>query len=403
MRILVCSLEAPIPPFHDGLRLVAGAVLRQLREQHDLRVLAYRKSDQVVDPHDQGMMRLLPHPIRTNSAFRRLDQAGALARAMISDRPQRVDAIARQLRAPLRKELESFQPDLIQIFSGMLALLGPELAGQATVLSVLDAWYLEVETLACESAGLRRRLYSNAADRVRQFEATQYRQFGRVITVSDAERDALHAIDPSMRLEVIPNGVDTDYYSARVAGAVDPDRIVFHGVMDYPPNVVATEFLVHRVLPRVRAVRPRAHLVVVGRSPTPEIRALARLPWVSVTGEVADIRPWLQGSRVSACLMRIGTGIKNKLLEAMACGVPCVATSFAVRGLTAAPGRELLVSDDEETLAAHLVRVLDDDALAARLGRAGQDYVRREHDWGDVARRYEAVYQEVLAAAGSAT
>jgi glycosyltransferase involved in cell wall biosynthesis len=285
----------------------------------------------------------------------------------------------------------------------MLALLLPELAGRATVLTVLDAWYLEVETLAERSTGLQRRLHRNSARRVRDYESAAYRGFDRVTVVTDAERDGLQAIDPDMRLAVIPNGVDVDFYGQALADAVDPDRIVFHGVMDYPPNIEAAELLARRVLPRVRQAHPTAHLALVGRAPAAQVRALERLPGVSVTGEVADLRPWLQGSRVSACLMRIGTGIKNKLLEAMAAGVPCVATSLAVRGLEVTPGRELLVGDDEETLARQLVQVLQDDALAARLAAAGRAYVRAKHDWDAVARSYEALYQDALATRRAAT
>jgi glycosyltransferase involved in cell wall biosynthesis len=178
---------------------------------------------------------------------------------------------------------------------------------------------------------------------------------------------------------------------------------VFHGVMDYPPNINAAEFLARQVMPRVRAIRPQAKLALVGRAPTARIRALARQPGVEVTGEVPDLRPWLQGSRVGVCPMLIGTGIKNKLLEAMASGLPCVATTLSVRGLQVADGRELFVADDAEALAAHLVRLLDDDALAASIGAAGRAYVRAHHGWDRAVQSYEAVYQEVRAATPAST
>jgi glycosyltransferase involved in cell wall biosynthesis len=89
-----------------------------------------------------------------------------------------------------------------------------------------------------------------------------------------------------------------------------------------------------------------------------------------------------------------GTGIKNKLLEAMASGLPCVATPLALQGIDVEPGRELLVGADEEELAAQIVRLLDDNALAQELGRAARKYVSANHDWGAVARAYVRVYGE---------
>ena len=165
--------------------------------------------------------------------------------------------------------------------------------------------------------------------------------------------------------------------------------------MSYAPNVLAAEFLARQVFPLVRAGLPEARLAIVGRKPSPRINALAQLDGVEVTGEVPDVVPWLAGSRVYACPMVSGTGIKNKLLEAMAAGAPCVVTPLALQGLTAEPGRDVLVGADAEELAAQLVRVLTDDELASRLGPAGRAYVLANHDWSAVARSYERVYDEV--------
>ncbi len=120
-------------------------------------------------------------------------------------------------------------------------------------------------------------------------------------------------------------------------------------------------------------VRPDARLALVGRAPPPRVRALAGLPGVDVTGEVPDVRPWLTGSRVFVCPMVTGTGIKNKLLEAMATGLPCVATPLGLGGLRVHHGRELLVGSTAEAIAAALIQVLDDNDLADRLGRTARD------------------------------
>ena len=112
-------------------------------------------------------------------------------------------------------------------------------------------------------------------------------------------------------------------------------------------------------------------------------------------GEIADMRGELSGSAVFACPMLSGTGIKNKLLEAMACAAGCVATPLALQGLRVTPGQELLVGTTAEELAHALLRVLEDDECRASLGRAAREYVRSEHDWRSVARAYRDVYREL--------
>jgi glycosyltransferase involved in cell wall biosynthesis len=216
-----------------------------------------------------------------------------------------------------------------------------------------------------------------------------------VIVVSDADAAALRAVSPGLDVTVVPNGVDASHYAPDSTVGRDERRIVFTGVMSYAPNVLAAEFLARRVFPLVRAAVPEARLAIVGRKPSPRVAAIARLDAVEVTGEVPDVVPWLTGSRVYACPMISGTGIKNKLLEAMAAGVPCVATPLALQGLTAEPERDVLVGADEEELTAQLVRVLTDDDLAGRLGRASRAYVLANHDWSAVARAYERVYDAV--------
>jgi glycosyltransferase involved in cell wall biosynthesis len=391
VRILICAIEAPLPPI-NGFRLMLGALLEEFRRDHEVRVLALRAADQEADSREQNQLRLVPRPEAA-----RLGDAAALVQAFVRRRPLRADAMAALLARPLREELEAFDPDVVHVTSGRLAALGRALTGRRSVLGALDAWHLNVEARALVAAGARRRLLRGEAARVRRFEASEYCRFGRVVVVSEADRDALREVDPMLAVSVIPNGVDAGYFAPDPNAARDSSRIVFTGVMSYAPNVLAADFLAREVFPLVRGARPDARLAIVGRAPAPRVRALAELGGVEVTGEVEDLRPWLAGSGVYVCPMISGTGIKNKLLEAMACAAGCVATPLALQGLRATAGRELLVGTTAQELADGLLRVLGDDECRERLGHAARRYVLREHDWGSVAHAYHDVYRELQA------
>src|SRR5581483_1620074 len=169
--------------------------------------------------------------------------------------------------------------------------------------------------------------------------------------------------------------------------------LVFVGHFGHPPNVDAAHVLAHDVLPRLgRSVRLR----LVGREPTSDVVALARPGAVEVTGAVADVRPHLAGASVFAAPVRFGTGMRGKVLEALAMGTPVVTTSVGAEGLGATPGRHLLVADGADDFAAAVRRVLDDASLAASLGAAGRALVEARFDWDVIADAHDAIYDEVL-------
>jgi glycosyltransferase involved in cell wall biosynthesis len=391
MRILICASEAPLPPT-NGFRLLLSALVAELRLRHDVRVLALRSADQQPSPEDRDWLRLVERPAQSALA-----DARALVSAVARRRPLSADAVADVLEAPLLQELEGFRPDVVHVTSGRIGRLGGLLGGRPSVLAALDAWHLNVEARARVASAIRGRLLRGEAGRVRRFERAEYGRFGRTVVVSEADADALRAVVPGLAVTVVPNGVDGSRYAPDPRVERDERRIVFTGVMSYAPNVLAAEFLARRVFPLVRAACPDATLALVGRKPASRVSALAELDGVEVTGEVPDVVPWLTGSRVYACPMVSGTGIKNKLLEAMAAGAPSAATPLALQGIAAQPGRDVLIGADERELAAHLIRVLADDDLAARLGRSAREFVLAHHDWAAVARAYEAVYADVTA------
>ena len=166
---------------------------------------------------------------------------------------------------------------------------------------------------------------------------------------------------------------------------VDEPIIVFSGVMSYKPNIDAAAWFARQVMPRVLAAVPKARFDIVGKSPAREVEALDELPGVRVVGPVDDTADVLRASAVAVAPMQIAPGVQNKVLEAMACGLPVVCSSGAAGGIDATPGEHLLVSDDPADCAAQCVRLLLNTDERARLGSAARYRVQQRYDWASAA------------------
>lgn len=390
MRILICASDAPLPPTNTGFRRQLMGLVPELGERNDVRLIGYRMPDQETDPTAESDMRIIPYRRPTPAG-----NARDLAVATVTGRPLRAERLVRGLRPALREELKRFRPDVVHVGPGKLSRLLPDLGGRPAVLGVMDTWHLNVEARTLTTAGLRRRVLRSDVDRVKRHEATAYRGWDRVVPSNEEDMETLLELDPTLPMTLIPIGFDASAYAPDPGAQRDPNRIIFHGAMSYAPNVVAVEFLVEQVLPLVRAVQPAAHLVIVGRDPTDRVRALGDRPGVTVTGGVDDMRSWLTGSSVWCGPFSSGTGIKTKLLEAMATDLPAVVTPTGGRGLDLRSGA-FLVGETPGELGDHIVRLLTDPALAASLGRDGGDYVRAGYDWPVVGAAFEQLYEDVI-------
>jgi len=226
--------------------------------------------------------------------------------------------------------------------------------------------------------------------------------------VSEPEtiRFAELAPEAAERITWVENGVDLDGFSpARafespyaVPGADPGPRLIFTGNMDYWPNADAVIWFATEILPLLRRRVVPPGFFIVGANPGPEVRRLAELPGVTVTGRVPDVRPWLAHADVSVGPLRIARGIQNKVLEAMAMGRPVVASPGAYEGVRAVAGRDLLVADGAVAIAEAIGAVLD--GAHPGLGAAGRAAVEAGYAWSATLARLDAALARV---AGGAT
>jgi polysaccharide biosynthesis protein PslH len=237
-------------------------------------------------------------------------------------------------------------------------------------------------------------------DRTEKAEADLLEIFDHVVVTSSIDRNALldTARDGKIPapISILPNGVDQDYFKPNPDVPKEPETLVFSGKMSYHANISMVKYLVNEIMPLVWRQRPKVRLFVVGKDPSPEIKRMEENPLIRVTGTVSDIRPYLWKSTMAVAPLVYGAGIQNKILEAMAVGLPVITTSRALLSLAAVPDRDILVGDTPEEFSTAVLRVLDVSAWALKVGEAGRLFVRDNHDWGKISEQLVEVYEKAV-------
>lgn len=213
--------------------------------------------------------------------------------------------------------------------------------------------------------------------RVAAYEAKMFSIFDNLVIISEPDRDAICHPDKE-RIVVVSNGVDGDYFIP--AEREKKFDLLFTGNMSYPPNVNGVEYLVRQILPLVHASRPETRLMIAGANPSPAVLALAS-DKVEVSGWVEDIRECYAASRVFIAPMQIGTGLQNKLLEAMAMQLPCITSPLANKALNAIDGVDILVGTTPAEYARHIIALLDDPEKEKEIALNGQRFVLSNYNW----------------------
>jgi glycosyltransferase involved in cell wall biosynthesis len=284
--------------------------------------------------------------------------------------------------------------DLVQFESSQLASF--RLVSNAPW--IIDEHNLEYELL--------RRMYETERSPLRKlFNWTEYRKFRReersswsgadaCVVTSERERAVIVSQAAHTPVHVSPNGVDLDYF-APADDEVDPNRLVFTGLMSYRPNIDAVTFFVQRILPLILAEKPDVVFEIVGQGPPPEVRRLEGLS-VRVVGAVPDTRPYVRRAAAFVVPLRMGSGTRLKILEGLAMEKGLVTTSLGCEGIDVTDGEHLLVADSDSEFARATLTLIDDVELASRLGRTGRAMVEHSYSWSSIVAELEQFQQLVV-------
>ncbi|MGA9351514.1 MAG: TIGR03087 family PEP-CTERM/XrtA system glycosyltransferase [Anaerolineae bacterium] len=386
MRILFVASRFPYPPIQGD----------RVRGYHFLRLMSKRHSITLVTPV-------------TGSVDSQAQQAVTqLCKRWVPVHVRQWQSVVNTVRFPfcalplqtlyfcpqaIRKQVQTLsQTEAFSLVHVQLARVAPVadgLDGVPKVLDFIDALSLNMRRRAMLERGLVKWFFHLEARRMARYERELVVSFDRQAVSSPLDKETIGA---SESMHVIPNGVDIKDFPYN-EDERENNVIVFTGRIGYFPNADAAIYFATQVFPLVLRQEPGTRFLIVGADPPRRVRRLAQLPGITVTGYVPRIQDYLTRATVAVAPLQTGSGIQNKVLEAMACGTPVVATPSALGGIEAEDGKHLLVAEDAEALAEQVVRMFRDQALRRHLARNAHRLIEEKYTWERSVAMLEEVYR----------
>ena len=381
MKILYLAHTCPYPP-NRGDRIRCYHLLNHLSKSYEL-TLVYPVFD---DEHyacqeqlRQHCESIFPVPYKTVMSYL------SCLRSLFSNHPL---SVAYFYSGALAKIVQRLSPDVVLADCSTMAQFALNIS-RPKILDYVDIDSKKWEYLSSLAHFPYSMIYRVESRRLSRFEQFLSEQFDHCLVTSQHEKSLL---DDSSRITVLPNGIDQQYFST--ANTPNNGSIVFTGVMNYFPNTDAVLHFHRSIFPLITREVPSAQFVIAGMHPTAQIRKLADR-YTTVTGFVPDIRVYLSKAAVCVVPLRVAMGVQNKILEAMAMGVPVVATSMANRGINATHGQEILLADDPEQFAAATIRLFHDTHLRETLRKNAKQFIEQNFRWEKNLQRLDELITEI--------
>lgn len=397
MQILLITNNVPYPP-NSGFPLRVYNLLYRIAEKHKVWLVTFSEGEE--DVADLDHLRKICCGVETVV----FQNAGALARPL-----QAVDYVRRGIPPTLRiyesagmvekiKQLTcEVDFDIVQIEdSHMSAYLDflPDSMTPRTVLTFHDVNFDKFERISRLEPKRTRKIRSWLHSRLmRRWEPYHSEKFGHCVAMSNSDRNLLKAVNPKLKIDVIPNGVDTKLYP-QLPFPENVFRILFVGNMAYRPNIDAVTFFCESIYPRIKAEFPKIEFWIVGKDPSPEVLCL-KGNGIKVTGQVDDLIPYYKDSAVCVAPLRAGGGTRLKILEAMALGRPVVTTSVGCEGLEVKHGTDLFIADQPDQFADYTLQLLKDKQKWLEMTKNARQLAVNFYDWDVIAQAHLNLYEKI--------
>jgi polysaccharide biosynthesis protein PslH len=383
--ILFLAHRLPWPP-DRGDKIRSYHMLRYLSGRARVHLVTFAEDVQEIASADE----LRPHVASLHIEWRSNIPGPNVVGALMTRSPASVAMFgSRGIHRQVARVMDQENIGTIFAFSGQMAQFVPQSRSARFLMDFVDVDSEKFAAYARSGPLLLRWLYRREARLLGRFEQAVARRADRSIFVSDAEAALFRKLGGlgEDRILAIENGIDLeklrpdgDFRPLEISERGGGALIVFTGQMDYRPNIDAATEFAEGCMPVLRHLRPDARFAIVGRNPSAEVEALGKLPGVTVTGSVPDVRPWLAAADVVVAPLRIARGIQNKVLEAMAMGRPVVASAAAAEGISAEPGRDFIVAEPD-AMVMSIAALLNDPARGATIGRRARERVESHYRW----------------------
>ncbi|HMP90198.1 MAG TPA: glycosyltransferase [Kiritimatiellia bacterium] len=259
--------------------------------------------------------------------------------------------------------------------------------------SVASAYKSVIKTKGLSAQGLRSRLSVN---KLLTYESGMYRGVDRVIVLTAHERYMLLNADPTLRINVIPTGVDADYFRPDDKSNKE-HAVVFTGQYEVDSNFDAVKWFVNTTWPLLKARHPELKFYIVGPGARNALEQIARKdPSIIITGGVEDVRPYLHRAKIYVCPVRLGSGLRFKLFEAMASGIPVVTTSLGAEGIPLHNGDNCFIGDKPDIMAQCMGLLLEDESLRQSMARRARVLMEERFSWERGIDLLEKVMQDTF-------
>lgn len=388
-NLLFLSLRFPYPP-QRGDRIRAYYFIKELSKEYNITLISFYESEEELEQIDE--LRKYCSQVEVI----KFSQIRAYFNSIIysfSSKPIQVGYwYSPKMRKMVDKLVESNDFDIMHAQFFRMAQYVTKYTDYPKVLDLTDALSLNLHRRAQLDRGLSLPLIKLEERRVRKYEIEIINNFDVGTMVSPFDRDYLLELDNSLKLDVIPMGVDLEYFSPAETGY--KTRILFTGTMNYFPNYDAALYFCNEILPLIKQELPEVSFYVVGNNPHKQLRQIACNDIV-VTGHVPDVRPYFADSAVFVCPLRSGSGMQTKNLEAMAMGVPIVTTSIGLEGLEATSGKEIFVADDPNDFANHVIQLIREPELRRKISENGRKLVETKYSWPKITKRLTQIYEQI--------
>ena len=387
MKIFILLSRVPFP-LEKGDKVRAFNQIRTLSKEHEIILYALHEKDvdaeaiEILKPYCKTFKVLPLH--KNNLVFRMLH-------ALLRGLPFQVGYFYhKKIKNEIQEAIKNLKPDIIYCQLCRTAEYVKDIQGTPKVLDLMDAFSKGAERRSQKESFLVKWLFKLEAQRMRNYESEMLEKFNRTTIISAQDREYIY--NPlNKNIAVISNGVDFDFFKPFAAEKIYD--CVFSGNMSYPPNIDGAIFLAENIFPLVLQKFPNAKLLIAGANPSPKIKKL-QSENIHISGWMDDIRMAYASAKIFVAPLRMGSGVQNKILEAVSMGLPCITSALVAKPLGMQKDA-LLTGENEEEYAAHIISLMQNPLQAESLHKNALAFIEHAHNWEQINKGLENIFDEL--------